>query len=183
MQRLYTETTVLPLQFVYQAFYRRHRYSALMDRQESLLLVEDDPRLRRLLERILRNAGHQVTSAETGAQMMEHCAAEQFNLLILDRMLPDGDSVLLAQNLRQQSNIPIIMLTGKSDPSDKVLGLEVGADDYITKPFDESEFLARVRSVLRRARSASTDIPDTQRTEILDIENVVRFLMQLVVRG
>jgi len=137
-----------------------------MEKQDSLLLVEDDPRLRRLLERILRNAGHQVTSAETGAQMMEQFAAEQFNLLILDRMLPDGDSVLLAQSLRQQSNIPIIMLTGKSDPSDKVLGLEVGADDYITKPFDEAEFLARVRSVLRRAHSASTDISDAQRSEI-----------------
>lgn len=149
----------------------------LMDRQDSLLLVEDDPRLRRLLERMLRNAGHQVTSAATGAEMMEQFEAGHFNLLILDRMLPDGDSVLLAQNLRQQSNIPIIMLTGKSDPSDKVLGLEVGADDYITKPFDESELLARVRSVLRRAHAASIAATEPPRSEIffagweLNVEN------------
>ena len=137
-----------------------------MERRESLLLVEDDPRLSRLLQRMLRNDGHDVTTAASGAEMMEQIKSAKFNLLILDRMLPDGDSLLLAQRLRHESNIPIIMLTGKSEPSDKVLGLEVGADDYITKPFDEPEFLARVHSVLRRANAKPVNETNTARGEI-----------------
>jgi len=137
-----------------------------MEKQESLLLVEDDPRLSRMLSRMLRDAGHEVSTAVTGKEMMEKIEVTDFSLLILDRMLPDGDSLLLAQRLRQQSNIPIIILTGKSDPSEKVLGLEVGADDYITKPFDEPELLARVHSVLRRANAAPINESQSDRSEI-----------------
>jgi len=137
-----------------------------MEQQESLLLVEDDPRLLRMLERILRNDGHVVTTATTGAEMMARIEQTEFSLLILDRMLPDGDSLPLAQRLRQQSNIPIIILTGKSTPSDKVLGLEIGADDYITKPFDEPELLARVHSVLRRAKASAVNNEPPSRSEI-----------------
>jgi two-component system OmpR family response regulator len=124
-----------------------------MEPKESLLVVDDDPRLCRLLARILSADGFEITTASSGTEMLQRLETTRFDLLLLDRMLPDGDSLLLAQRLRDKSTMPIIMLTGKSDPLDRVLGLEVGADDYITKPFDERELLARVRSVLRRVHT------------------------------
>lgn len=125
-----------------------------MEHAESLLIVDDDPRLCRLLARTLSDNGYGTSTASSGKEMLQMLEESDYDLLILDRMLPDGDSVILAQRLRGKSNIPIIMLTGKAEPLDRVLGLEVGADDYITKPFDERELLARVHSVLRRARAS-----------------------------
>lgn len=115
-----------------------------------ILVVDDDPRICRLLTRYLGQEGYGVSTASNGEGMRQRVAAEQPDLVILDLVLPGEDGLTLAQELRSQSDMAIVMLTGKSDIVDKVVGLELGADDYVTKPFDERELLARVRSVLRR---------------------------------
>ncbi len=127
-----------------------------MSSSANILIVDDDPRVCRLLRRYLTQAASLVKMACDGADMFHHLAEEMPDLLILDVTLPDGDGFSLARELRTQSNIPIIMLTGKTDPIDKVVGLELGADDYVTKPFDNRELLARIRSVLRRISNIHT---------------------------
>jgi two-component system, OmpR family, torCAD operon response regulator TorR len=122
---------------------------------ENILVVDDDERIRRLLTRYLGREGYLVREAGS-VEEMRHCLAEALpSLVILDLMLPDGNGLTLAREIRARSDVPIIMLTGKSDTVDKVVGLEIGADDYVTKPFDQRELLARVRTVLRRAGTPS----------------------------
>lgn len=116
----------------------------------TILVVDDDERIRRLLSRYLERQGMQAILAEDGEQMREALKANHVDLLLLDLVMPGEDGLSLAREVRKTSQIPIIILTGRSDTVDKVVGLEVGADDYVTKPFDERELLARVRSVLRR---------------------------------
>jgi two-component system OmpR family response regulator len=122
-----------------------------VEKGRSILIVDDDPRMCRLLARYLGQEGYGIDTASSGKEMWERLAAIKVDLVLLDIRLPDEDGFTLVKELRQRPNLAIIMVTGKSDPFDKVLGLELGADDYITKPFDERELLARVRSVLRRA--------------------------------
>ncbi len=133
-----------------------------MSGSANILIVDDDPRICQLLSKYLVREGYPVKTACDGADMHRHMAVEMPDLLILDVTLPDGDGFSLARELRTQSNIPIIMLTGKADQVDKIVGLELGADDYITKPFDQRELLARIRSVLRRA--LTNDAPSTPTT-------------------
>jgi DNA-binding response OmpR family regulator len=121
-----------------------------MVRAGSILVVDDDPRLCRLLSRYLTAEGYPVRTAGTARDMREMMALEEPRLVILDLMLPDDDGLTLAREIRARSEIGILMLTGKREPVDKIVGLELGADDYMTKPFDERELLARVRSILRR---------------------------------
>jgi DNA-binding response OmpR family regulator len=117
-------------------------------------VVDDDPRIRRLLHRLLTAEGYRVDAASNGTCMRRALAEEPFDLVILDLRLPGGeDGLSLARGLRATSDVSLIMLTGKGEPVDKVVGLELGADDYITKPFDRRELLARIRSVLRRSAS------------------------------
>lgn len=124
---------------------------------ESILIVDDDPRLCRTLARYFTQEGYTTHTALSGEEMRRRLDAQLPDLIILDLMLPDGDGFSLARELRASYNLPIIILTGKSDTIDKVVGLEIGADDYVTKPFDERELLARVRSVLRRAGETGGD--------------------------
>jgi len=119
-----------------------------------ILIVDDDPRLCRALARYLRREGYAVRTAISGREMRESLAVEKPDLVLLDLMLPDEDGFSLARELRSISNVAIIIVTGKADTTDKVVGLELGADDYITKPFSERELLARIRSVLRRTSDA-----------------------------
>ena len=119
-----------------------------------ILIVDDDPRLCRALARYLRLEGYAVRTATSGREMRESLAIEKPDLVLLDLMLPDEDGFSLARELRAISNVAIIILTGKADTMDKVVGLELGADDYITKPFSDRELLARIRSVLRRTSDA-----------------------------
>ena len=126
-----------------------------MNNTVKILAVDDDPRIGRLLRRSLTQAGFQVTTVVDGAEMRAYMANEQPDLVIMDLMLPNEDGFTLVRELRVNYTGAIIMLTGKSDPVDKVVGLELGADDYVTKPFDDRELLARVRSVLRRAKQTS----------------------------
>ncbi|HEX7073829.1 MAG TPA: response regulator [Hyphomicrobiaceae bacterium] len=125
----------------------------MMDSQK-VLVVDDDPRVRDLLHRYLEMEGFRVTPVADGAAMREAIRQTRFDLILLDLVLPGEDGLSLARELRQHSETPIIILTGKGDTIDRVVGLEMGADDYITKPFHLREVLARIRTVLRRARPA-----------------------------
>ncbi len=121
-----------------------------MSASGKVLVVDDDPRVCRLLARYLGREGYAVSTTTNGEETHRLVATEQPDLVILDLVMPGKDGLILARELRSQSDVAIIMLTGKSKTVDKVVGLELGADDYVTKPFDERELLARVRSVLRR---------------------------------
>uniref|UniRef100_UPI00404892FA osmolarity response regulator transcription factor OmpR n=1 Tax=Shewanella sp. TaxID=50422 RepID=UPI00404892FA len=116
-----------------------------------ILVVDDDMRLRSLLERYLIEQGFQVRSAANAEQMDRLLERENFHLLVLDLMLPGEDGLSICRRLRQQENpIPIVMLTAKGDEVDRIIGLELGADDYLPKPFNPRELLARIKAVMRR---------------------------------
>jgi DNA-binding response OmpR family regulator len=129
-----------------------------VDAAERVLIVDDDPRIRRLLTRLLSAEGYLVESAPNGNMMWRALRTKSFDLVILDLRLPGGkDGLTLARRLRAESDVALIMLTGRSEAVDKVIGLELGADDYVTKPFDRRELLARIRSVLRRSTSRQAE--------------------------
>jgi DNA-binding response OmpR family regulator len=119
-----------------------------------VLLVEDDARLATMVVDYLGEAGFRMTRAATGAAAMQLTAAESFDAIILDLMLPDADGLDLCRALRAKSDIPVLMLTARGDPLDRVVGLEIGADDYLPKPFEPRELLARLRAILRRRNGA-----------------------------
>ncbi len=121
----------------------------------SILIVDDDQRLRRVISRFLFREGYKVREAGNAVEMRRALAVRPADLVLLDLMLPGEDGLSLARELRATSDIAIIILTGKGNTVDKVVGLEIGADDYITKPFDERELLARVRTVMRRSQKAT----------------------------
>ena len=122
-----------------------------MQLTKQILVVDDDQSIRELLSEYLAKAGFNVISAEDGSEMAECLKVHQPDLIILDIMMPGDDGFILCQRIRKTSNIPIIMLTANSDEMDRVLGLEIGADDYIAKPFSPRELLARVKALLRRS--------------------------------
>jgi two-component system OmpR family response regulator len=124
-----------------------------------ILVVDDDPRICRLLAHYLGQEGFVVDTALSGAELRQHMAADPVNVVILDLKLPDEDGLSLVRHLCQASTAAVIILTGKADLIDKVVGLEMGADDYVTKPFDTRELLARIRSLLRR-RVQGTSSPE-----------------------
>jgi DNA-binding response OmpR family regulator len=119
-----------------------------------ILLVDDERSIQTLLSYPLRKDGYLVTSAQDGREALERFEEGRFDLVILDLMLPRLDGVEVCRELRSRSQVPIIMLTAKGSETDKVAGLEVGADDYITKPFSMREFRSRVKAALRRSRMA-----------------------------
>ncbi|HRI93815.1 MAG TPA: response regulator, partial [Accumulibacter sp.] len=127
-----------------------------------VLLVDDDAQLRLLVARFLERYGFIVTSAQDGTSARETLERGTFDLVILDVMLPGITGIEICRELRATSNLPIIMLTARSDDVTRVAGLEGGADDYVTKPFNPREFLARVRSLLRRARLNTRTSHETQ---------------------
>jgi DNA-binding response OmpR family regulator len=117
-----------------------------------ILLVDDEQSIQTLLSYPLRKDGYHVTSAQDGNEALQRFTEARFDLVILDLMLPKLDGVEVCRRLRSRSQVPIIMLTAKGSETDKVAGLEVGADDYITKPFSMREFRSRVKAALRRSR-------------------------------
>lgn len=129
-----------------------------------LLLVDDDERICRMLNRYLLKEGYSVAMANDGTTMWEKLNEKHPDLIILDLMLPDVDGITLARELKAKTTTGIIMLTGKDDPIDAIVGLEVGADDYVTKPFEIRVLLARIRSVLRRLPPFSEDSGDDQKS-------------------
>jgi two-component system OmpR family response regulator len=115
-------------------------------------IVDDDPDVRALLARSLGADGYQVTALESGVGIEDVIASNHIDLVILDIGLPDVDGLTITQKIRRNSDVAIIIVSGRGDLADRVVGLEIGADDYITKPFEPREILARVRTVLRRGR-------------------------------
>ncbi|HZT16704.1 MAG TPA: response regulator transcription factor [Gaiellaceae bacterium] len=118
----------------------------------TILLVDDEEAVRRVLTFPLEKDGYEVVQAADGEEALERFGARDVDLVVLDIMLPRLDGLEVCRRLRAASNVPIIMLTARDDELDKVIGLELGADDYITKPFSIREFRSRVRALLRRAR-------------------------------
>lgn len=125
----------------------------MKDPTEHLLVVDDDREIRRLLEDYLTNSGFRVTSVGDGRTMRRALDEHRIDLVVLDLMLPGEDGLSLCRALRAQSNIPVLMLTARGTEIDRIVGLEMGADDYLAKPFNPRELLARVKSILRRAKS------------------------------
>lgn len=130
-----------------------------------IVVVDDEPDLRSMVQAYLTRHGFAVSAAEGGAALREIMATRAVDLAILDVNMPGEDGISIARDLRRQGPLGIIMLTANSDGVDKVVGLEVGADDYVTKPFDPRELLARVRTVLRRTQASGT-APATLGTEV-----------------
>jgi DNA-binding response OmpR family regulator len=128
-----------------------------------ILVVDDDKKIVELITLYLKKDGYQVLSAFNGQQAIELARRRQPDLIVLDLMLPQVDGMDVCRILRAESDVPIIMLTGRSTDEDKLAGLELGADDYVTKPFNPRELLARIRAVLRRAGSIEESGPSDVR--------------------
>lgn len=122
-----------------------------------IYVVEDDKSIRNLVEYALREKGYEVAGYEDGSQIVSEVKDNSGELLILDIMLPEKDGISILKEIREFSDMPIIMLTARTDEFDKVMGLDLGADDYITKPFSILELISRVKAVLRRSKKKDTD--------------------------
>src|SRR6266436_4942757 len=127
---------------------------------ERILLVEDDPRLAEMLSEYLGQAGFRITVAPLGATALEFLSGAEYDAVVLDLMLPDMDGLDVCRQVRTRSDTPVLMLTGRGDAIDRIVGLELGADDYLPKPFQPRELLARLRAILRRrVRGATGERP------------------------
>jgi DNA-binding response OmpR family regulator len=143
----------------------------MVDRAPRILLVDDEQAIQTLLSYPLRKDGYEVVQATDGDQALARFAETAFDLVVLDVMMPKVDGLEVCRRLRARSTVPIIMLTAKTEEIDKVLGLELGADDYITKPFSLREFRSRVRAALRRAAMArqGDEVADDGPLEVGDL--------------
>ncbi len=124
-----------------------------MEAPDHILIVDDDAEIRDLLSQYLVKSGFRVTAVADGRGMWQALDAGRTDLIVLDVMLPGDDGLTLCRNLRARSDTPVIMLTARGDETDRIVGLEMGADDYLAKPFSARELLARIKAILRRARS------------------------------
>ena len=124
--------------------------------QPHVLALDDDPSIRQIVTEYLNENELRVTAVATSKELAAVMAKETIDLVVLDLRLQGEDGMQIARKLREQSSIPILMLTGRADEADRVMGLELGADDYLTKPFSPRELLARIRALLRRARAQAT---------------------------
>ena len=123
---------------------------------QHILVVDDDRGIRDLLGKFLRQHGYQISLAKDGVEMKMHLESDVVDLIILDVMMPGEDGMSLCRSIRQKSDTPIVMLTAVSEDVERILGLELGADDYISKPFNPRELLARIRAILRRSNSSAS---------------------------
>ena len=143
---------------------------AARQNEAHLLVVDDDPRIRQMLTRYFEDEGYTISSASDGNEMRLRLRQQSFDAILLDLVLPGGmDGLDLVREIRIQSDVPIIMLTGRDDVVDRIVGLEVGADDYIAKPFHLREVHARLKSILRR-RQAPVRISESSAEEITGFE-------------
>ena len=137
------------------------RYNETMDAADHILVVDDDRELRDLLAQYLQKQGYRVTVVADGKAMRTAISVSRPDVIVLDVMLPGEDGLSLCRDLRAHSETPIIMLTARGEETDRIVGLELGADDYVPKPYSPRELLARIKSVLRRARSLPENLkPD-----------------------
>ena len=132
---------------------------------QSVLVVEDESSIASFVALYLKNAGYTVKTAATGGEALKQVGADQPSLIVLDLNLPDIDGIEVCRRIRKAADVPIIMLTARDEDVDKIIGLEVGADDYLTKPFNPRELVARVKSVLRRSA------PDRKNLESAQIQH------------
>jgi len=123
-----------------------------------ILIIDDDERLCGMLQQYLGNAGYRVAARHTIASGLQALKQEDFDALVLDLMLPDGDGLDACRQLRVFSTIPVLMLTARGEAMDRILGLEMGADDYLPKPFEPRELLARLKAILRRGKVGGGDV-------------------------
>jgi DNA-binding response OmpR family regulator len=123
----------------------------------SILVVEDEPSIASFISMYLKREGYAVEVATTGSDALAQASAETPSLIVLDLMLPDMDGIEVCRRVRQRSDVPVLMLTARDEDVDKIIGLEVGADDYLTKPFNPRELIARIKSILRRSTPARRD--------------------------
>ncbi len=142
-----------------------------MTNNKQVLVVDDDQAIRELLAEYLSKNNFEVITAEDGIEMDLQLSDYSPDLIILDIMLPGDDGFTLCQRIRQTSNVPIIMLTANSDEMDRILGLEIGADDYIAKPFSPRELLARIKALLRRTNFVKDAIKTVEKTRYLSFAN------------
>ena len=133
-----------------------------------ILIVEDEASFSEALAFLLGKEGFVVDTASTGTEALEKFSRNEFDLILLDLMIPEISGIEVCRTIRTQSQVPIIMLTAKDTEIDKVVGLELGADDYVTKPYSRSELVARIRAVLRRGNSAVSEAE----TGILSVANI-----------
>ncbi len=124
-----------------------------------VLLVDDDRRIRSMLARFLSDHGMRVTEARDGAEMFTMFEEGRFDVVVLDVMMPGDDGFTVCRRLRAESTIPVILLTARNGETDRVVGLELGADDYVAKPFNPRELFARIRAILRRVSASPTSAP------------------------
>jgi len=141
----------------------------MSDRAPRILLVDDEQPIQTLLSFPLQRDGYEVVAASDGQEALARFSEQPFDLVVLDLMLPNVDGLEVCRRLRARSGVPIIMLTAKSEEIDKVVGLELGADDYITKPFSMREFRSRVKAALRRAGMARTHHDGDGALEVRDL--------------
>ncbi len=134
--------------------------TANMDTPDHILIVDDDADIRTLLGEYLRKNGCQASVAADGRSMWNVLSRSKVDLIVLDLMLPGDDGLTLCRKLRSQADTPVIMLTARDEETDRIVGLEMGADDYLAKPFNPRELLARIKSVLRRVRSLPRSLGD-----------------------
>jgi DNA-binding response OmpR family regulator len=132
---------------------------------QTVLVVEDESSIASFVALYLKNAGYKVRTVGTGEAALEQVADERPDLIVLDLMLPDIDGIEVCRRIRKSSEVPILMLTARDEDVDKIIGLEVGADDYLTKPFNPRELVARVKSILRRA------VPEKREIETKEIKH------------
>jgi DNA-binding response OmpR family regulator len=131
-----------------------------------VLLIEDDSRLAALVAEYLSKAGYRVAAAANGAEGLERLAQEPYDALVLDLSLPDMDGLEVCRRLRARWELPVLMLTARGEAADRIVGLEIGADDYLPKPFEPRELLARLKAILRRGRAKSDPVLRFGRLEI-----------------
>src|SRR5215510_12394133 len=136
---------------------------ALPDNAPHLLVVDDDRRIRDLLSRFLYSEGYRVTTADNAADARAKLESLSFDLLVLDVMMPGETGFQLAKSLRANSAVPILMLTAKAETESRIIGLEIGADDYVPKPFEPRELSLRIANILKRAQTAPAPLPETVR--------------------
>jgi two-component system, OmpR family, phosphate regulon response regulator OmpR len=141
---------------------------------ERILLVEDDPRLAEMLSEYLGEAGYQITVAPLGAVALQHLSSTEYDALVLDLMLPDMDGLDVCREVRSKSDTPVLMLTARGDAIDRIVGLELGADDYLPKPFQPRELLARLRAILRRRVRGSPPGEASLRFGRLEVDTAAR---------
>ena len=129
---------------------------------QTILVVEDEASIASFVSLYLKNAGYSVRTSSTGGEALKQVIADQPALIVLDLNLPDIDGIEVCRRLRKNADVPILMLTARDEDVDKIIGLEVGADDYLTKPFNPRELVARVKSVLRRSTPDRRELESAQ---------------------